>query len=256
MAKRFIPDQNKSVKVNIPPNTIAQALTDIAAGIKREQARPAVFVASVVSIAEDHSSTKVKLCTGCILDVPMSILKKVTHRGTVRSGDECLGIASGEIDVSTDVGVLIQQRAHEIDRLSHALQASKEGLRHAQGADINNISTPSDETPIAGTRTSATPFDIVMPPTAVKVTFDGIAGNPNRPAFVFYQAPPFQYIKEWEVIGIVNCFFRFPPIVGGIDAEGRTLGLQFFPDARHGTPIGTPYTGTIIVNVVLVQLTT
>ena len=226
-------------------STLELAISAIATGISTEQARQPVFAASVVSIAPDRSMAKVKLCTGSVLDVPMSLLKKVTHRGTATSGEESLGLASAEIDVSTDVGMLVQQMAREVERLSRALQTAKERLRIAQSTETN-----------AEPATSAIPFDVVLPPTGVKISFDGIAGNPDRPAFVFYQAPPFQYIQDWEVVGIVNCYFKFPPIVGGIDAEGRTLGLQFFPDARHGTPLGTPYTGSIIVNVTLVQLTT
>lgn len=255
MATRSIPGkETTAVALKNSQSTVEQVLSAIATGISTEQARPPVFAASVVSIAADRSMAKVKLCTGSVLDVPMSLLKRVTHRGTVTSGDESLGLASAEIDVSTDVGVFVQQMAREVERLSRALQAAKERLRIAQGAQTNDAPIPAGDA--SASATSAIPFDIVLPPTAVKITFDGIAGDPYKPYLVFYQAPPFQYIQDWEVIGIVNCYFTSPPVVGGIDAHGRALGLQFFPAARHGTPLGTPYSASIIVNVTLVQLTT
>ena len=102
-------------------STLELAISAIATGISTEQARQPVFAASVVSIAPDRSMAKVKLCTGSVLDVPMSLLKKVTHRGTATSGEESLGLASAEIDVSTDVGMLVQQMAREVERLSRAI---------------------------------------------------------------------------------------------------------------------------------------
>jgi hypothetical protein len=235
---------------------VEQALSDLATGLKTEQARLPRWVASVVAIAEDHTSAKVKLCTGGLIDVPISILRKVTHLGTVTSWDECLGIASAEIDVSTDVGVLIQQMALEIYRLSRSFEAARGGLQRLQGTDINNVSAPFEKTPVARPKSDVAPSDTVLPQEFPKIQFNGIAGDPYRPYFVFYAAPAHQYINEWEVISLQNCFFRSPPIIGGIDFDGKTLGLQFFPEAAHGTPVGSPYTATITLQVVLVQRTT
>ena len=244
------PDENSS------KNSLERTLSELSAGFKSKAVRRSQFVTSVLSIAEDHSSAKVKLCTGGVIDVPTSILRNVTYLGTVTNDNECMGITSAEIDVSTGVGMLIHQMAQELSRLSRSLQLNEEGLARLQGLGINSISARSEEIPASGSKTHVTPSDTVLPITVVKIPFQGVAGDPYRPYFIFYQAPAFQYIEEWELIGTVNCFFKAPPIVGGIDGEGHILGLQFFPDAAHGTPLGTPYNATIIIDVTLVQRTT
>ncbi len=245
------------VTANISDST-DQALSDLAKAIKIQQVCAPIFVTSVLSISEDHSSAKVKLCTGSIIDVPKSVLKNVTYLGTVTCGDETRGIASGEIDISTDVGKLIQQMANEIIRLSGTVKSSQEALRRLQNTTTGQVSSLSEEESQAvRLKPKQTPFDTVLPGTVIKIPFQGVAGNLNNPFFfVFYAAPAHQYIQEWEVLAHPNCFFVSPPIVGGIDTDGKVLGLQFFPDAPHGTPLGTPYSATINLYVVLVQRTT
>jgi hypothetical protein len=254
--ERIMEKEKAVVTANISESSMGQALSKLALGLKAEQARVPGFVTSVLSVSDDHSSVKVKLCTGGIIDIPVSILKQVSHLGTVTSGDQCFGIASGEIDVSSGVGKLVWQMAHEINRLSSALETTQEALRRVQSSEINKSSALSEETPRVRMKRNITPSDTVLPLTVIKIPFNGIAGDPFHPAFVFYQAPPHQYINEWEVIAHPNCFFKSPPIVGGIDTDGKTIGLQFFPDAIQGTPIGNSYSATIIVSVVLVQRTT
>lgn len=253
---RIVEKEKAVVEAGISESTVEQALSKLAFGLKAEKARIPGFVTSVLSVSDDHSSVKVKLCTGGIIDIPVSILKQVSDLGTVTTGDQCLGIASGEIDVSSDVGKLVWQMAHEIDRLSRALETTQDALRRVQSSEIDNKSASSQETPAVRAKTSLTPSDTVLPLTVIKIPFSGIAGDPFHPAFVFYQAPAHQYINEWEVIAHPNCFFKSPPIVGGIDADGKTIGLQFFPDAIQGTPIGNSYSATITISVVLVQRTT
>lgn len=248
--------EKKSSAENSSRNSLEQTLSELGAGFSSKAVRRSQFVTSVLSITEDHSSAKVKLCTGAVIDVPTSILKNVTYLGTVTNDNECLGLASAEIDVSTDVGMLIHQMAQELNRVSRSLQVTQEGLARLQDAGINKGSAQSEEVAAAGPRTRVTPSDNVLPSIAVKIPFQGIAGDPYAPYLIFYQAPRYQYIQDWEVIGMVNCYFRFPPMVGGIDGQGRTLGLQFFPDAAHGTPLGTNYSATVVLYVTLVQLTT
>lgn len=256
MNKLNAKQEKKTSTENSSRNSLEKTLSELSAGFKSKAVRRLQFVTSVLSIAKDHSSAKVKLCTGAVIDVPTSILKNVTYLGTVTNGNECLGLASAEIDVSRDVGMLIHQMAQELNRVSRSLQVTQEGLARLQGAGINKISAQSEELAVTGSKTHVTPSDTVLPSTVVKIPFQGVAGDPYAPYFIFYQAPAFQYIQDWEVIGTVNCFFKAPPIIGGIDGQGRTIGLQFFPDAAHGTPLGTPYNATVILDVTLVQLTT
>jgi hypothetical protein len=245
-------DEKKTSAENSSRNSLDKTLSAMSAGFQPKLVRRSQFMTSVVSIAEDHSSAKVKLCTGAVIDVPTSILKNVTYLGTVTNDNECLGLASAEIDVSTEVGMLIHKMAQELDHVSRRLQVTQEGLARLQGAGT----AKSEEVAATGPRPRIRPSDNVLPAIAVKIPFQGIAGNPYAPSFIFYQAPAYQYIQDWEVIGTVNCYFRFPPVVGGIDGQGRAIGLQFFPDAAHGTPLGTHYDATVIVYVTLVQETT
>jgi hypothetical protein len=234
-----------------PEHSIEQVIARLKAeNVRRRRS----FTTSVMSISEDHSSVKVKLCTGGVIDVPISIVKNVTHLGTVTTGDECRSIASGEIDVSTDVGKLIQQMADEINGLSRSLEAA----RRLQGTDVNRISSAAEKSAIVRLKTDIAPSDTVLPRSLVLIQWDGIAGDPYSPYFVFYQAPPHQYLSSWEVIGLVNCFFKSPPVIADYENfdPNKPDGLQFFPDAAHGTPIGTRYTGAIKLSVVLVQETT
>src|SRR5437764_1184215 len=117
MERKSVTNSDKhSASADIPASRMEEAMSELAAGITTGQVRAPNFVTSVVSISKDRSSVKVKLCTGSLMDVPVSILKNVTHLGTVTNEEECLGIASGEIDVSTDIGKLIQTMAREIHR--------------------------------------------------------------------------------------------------------------------------------------------
>ena len=235
-------------------STAGRVLSEVVQTLESQGSPAPRFGALLLTVSEDRSAATVKLCTGSVLDVPTSILKNVSHRGTLTVGDQRCGLVAAEIDESTALGAFVRQLATEVDTLSRALAAARKKLRRQElqrtGADTEaNAASQAPES-------VGDPLDTVQPPTAVKLSFEGIAGNPNRPAFVYYQAPPFQYIQQWDVIGMVNCYFKWPPIVGSIDAQGRTTGLQFFPDAQHGTPLGTAYSASIIVNLVLVQLTT
>jgi hypothetical protein len=249
LERKSIADSDKhSTSADIPASRMEEAMSELAAGITTGQVRAPNFVTSVVSISKDRSSVKVRLCTGSLMDVPVSILKNVTHLGTVTNGEECLGIASGEIDVSTDIGKLIQKMAREIHRLSNSLEAAQEGLRRSVVTDTTKFAASSEETATAKARAKIIPFDTVLPLKIVKLPVNGIAGGGYN--FTFYQPPVFQYIQEWEVIAHPGCFFTDPPFV---NADGVVV---FFVDASHGTPLGTAFTATIILSVVLVQRTT
>jgi hypothetical protein len=60
---------------------------------------------------------------------PISILRNVFPLGVVESDQVRFAIASGEIDVSTDVGKLIYEMATEIDRLARSLRIVEEKLQ-------------------------------------------------------------------------------------------------------------------------------
>lgn len=252
----FDTKQQKTLLAENSDNGVEKALSELSAGFKSRATGRSQFVTAVLSLSDDHSSAKVKLCTGSVIDVPTSILKNVTYLGTVTNDGESLGIASAEIDVSTDVGLLIYQMAQELSRVSRSLLATQEGLARLQSSGINKLLDQSDTLPVTRFKRQLTPSDTVLPSTAVKIPFQGIAGDPYAPFFIVYAAPPFQYIQDWEVISTQNCFFKAPPVIGGIDQEGHTTGLQFFPDAAHGTPLGSHYNGTVTLIVTLVQRTT
>jgi hypothetical protein len=215
------------------------------------------FVTSVLSVSDDRSSVKVKLCTGRIIDVPTSVLKNVTPLGTATSGSESWGIASGEIDVSTGVGILIQEMAHEITRLSRSLQITQGALLRLRGTDTNKPLTRAEDTTATDSKTSVVPFDQVLPEQIVKIPFTGLAGFPKA---VVYAAPFSQYIEEWSVFNTVNCYLtQSPQIIETGGPAGRppqVLEIQFVLDAAHGTPIWSTYNAQLVLDVKLVQFTT
>lgn len=231
-----------------------QLLSELVQTLESQGSPAPRFGGLLLTVSDDSATATVRLCTGSILDVPTFILKNVVHRGTLTVGGKRCGLVAAEIDESTALGRFARQLSTEVDTLSRALAAARKKLSRQELRQTE--ADPQAKAAPQGLESVGDPWDTVQPPTAVKLSFDGIAGNPDRPAFVYYQAPPFQYIQQWEVIGMVNCYFQWPPIVGSIDAQGRTTGLQFFPDAQHGTPLGTAYSASIIVNLVLVQLTT
>lgn len=181
--------EKKSSAENSSRNSLEQTLSELGAGFSSKAVRRSQFVTSVLSITEDHSSAKVKLCTGAVIDVPTSILKNVTYLGTVTNDNECLGLASAEIDVSTDVGMLIHQMAQELNRVSRSLQVTQEGLARLQDAGINKGSAQSEEVAAAGPRTRVTPSDSVLPSIAVKIPFQGIARRPLCPELHLLPGP-------------------------------------------------------------------
>jgi hypothetical protein len=135
---------------------LASVLSEVVRAAKTKSARPSKFVISVLSVSDDRSRVKVKLCTGRVIDVPMSILKNVTFLGTASSGDESSGIAAGELDLSTDVGILIQQMAHEITHLSRSLQTAQEGLLRSHATDVSKSLARAEETPATTPKTAKT----------------------------------------------------------------------------------------------------
>lgn len=250
--KSALKEQTTGIATTASEPSIAETLSDLSADMETKRTRPRAFVASVVSLSADHAMASVKLCTGSIIDVPLSVLKKVKHLGTVSTDEECLGLAVGEIDASTAVGKLIEQMARELERLSRSLDSARDGAP-VTGAHVGEEPTPPEVASNANPSQTIAPFNSVLPPITVKIQVNGIAGNPYRPGVVVYQAPPYQYFSEWEVLALQNCFFKSPPIQ--VDSPvGHEL--HFFPEAAHGTLLGTPYSATITLYVVLVQRTT
>lgn len=239
---------------------LEDTLTQISDALqKKGSTRPSkTFQARVLSIDDDKRSARIRLCTGSTLNAPIDVFKRVIHSGTVTVDDECSALVRAEFEESTRAGAFLKQLALEVERLSYALNVAAMQLQRsrARGSGVAPEVQAKD-----GTAGIHPPFDVVEPATIVKIDFNGIAGEgglygPGKPAFVFYAAPPFHYIQSWQVLNTINCYFLSPPIVGGIDAQGRTLGIQCFPEAAHGTPLGTPYSASIWILVVLVQETT
>src|SRR5918912_259945 len=177
-------------------NEIKKALSALATEIQTQPLHRSRFAASVVSISDDYSCVKVKLCTGSIIDVPVSLLKNVTYLGTASNENERRGIASGEIDISTDAGMLIQQMAHEITRLSGSLQTAHEQLLRFQGADTNKTLVQTEQVPATESKKRMSPFDIPLPYSVIKLPFMAVAGSPHK---LWYRTPEFQYLKDWSV---------------------------------------------------------
>jgi hypothetical protein len=235
----------------------ASVLSEVVKAAKTKSSRPSKFVTSVLSVSDDRSRVKVKLCTGRVIDVPMSILKNVTFLGTASSGDESWGIAAGELDLSTDVGILIQQMAHEIIHLSRSLQTAQEGLLRSHATDANKPLVRAEESPATTPKTAETPFDNVLPEQIVKIPITALAGFPHA---VVYAAPFSQYIQQWSVFNTVNCYLTQSPTIietgGPAGRPAQILEIQFVVDAAHGTPLYTTYNAQLVLDLTLAQFTT
>lgn len=176
--------------------------------------------------------------------------------GTVEDDKGRRGIAVGEFDVSTDAGILLQQMAHEITRLSRSLHITQDRLRRPQGPDMNRTLAQVEEVATVKSNTSVAPLDTVLPEIAVKVPFSAIAGSPY---FFEYTAPANHYVQSFSVVGLGNCFLVKPPYVyrGTVGHSGwQITGMGFDLDAAHGTPLGVRYNANLTLIVVLVQQTT
>jgi hypothetical protein len=243
----------KTFHQGVPSKTleIQDALSEVVKGVNRKVSRRSELVAAILSVSEDRSSLKVKLCTGRVIDVPVSILKNIVPLGTAKSDDESFGIASGEIDESTDAGKLIRQMADEVIRMSRLLETAHHRLRLREagitgahnGTNTSQITRPSSDT--------------VLPETIIKIPFSGIAGFPKS---VYYGKPVFQYIQQWSIFQLLNCYLTQPPIVVVTGHDGnrpdRVAEIQFVLDAAPGTALGATYNATLELDLVLVQETT
>jgi hypothetical protein len=233
---------------------IEDALSDLSKGIGSKKAAASPFVASVLSVSEDKSRLRVRLCTGRAIDVPVSILKNMSALGTVSTEDESFGVASGEIDISTDSGRLIQQLADEISRLSSLLDIARQRLRAPSASTAASAAVQADQ----GNRPATIQLsDTVLPATIVKIPFSGIAGFPKP---VDYGKPTFQYIQDWSIFQLLHCSLTQPPRVVATGHDGnrpdRVTQIEFILDAAPGTPLGTAYNAQLQLSVTLVQETT
>ncbi len=191
------------------------------------------------------------------MDIPMSILKNVKALGTAKTEEESFEIASGEIDVSNDAGMLIQQMAHEIIRLSRSLQTAQERYLQAQNPHVQKTVAQVDYAQAHRSTKKVSPFDTVLPEAIVKIPFSGIAGFPTA---VTYGVPTAQHLQDWSIFLLKNCFLTQPPQVIATGHNGnrpdRPIEIQFVLEAAHGTPLFTPYNAQLELDVVLVQETT
>jgi len=151
------------------------------------------FVASVTSVSNDRSTIRIKLCTGAFLDVPTAVLKNPIYLGTASHQNERWGLGSGEIDVSTGTGMLIQQMAHEITRLCRLSHSSRERSSRVQGTETNSLSAQTEQPPGEKKKSKLPPFDTELPPQSIKLSFDGVAGTPVT---IRYTTPPTQYYRR------------------------------------------------------------
>ena len=239
--------------------SVEETLSALDNGIKAGTVLQSQFVTSVVSITEGRSHAKVKLCTGRMFDVPISLLKNVADLGSVEDDAGRRAIAVGEFDISTEAGVLLQQMAHEMTRLSHSLSIARNRLRrrHDINLDTSKTLAMAEDVPAAASKITVTPFDTVLPGVSIKVVFKAVSGTPH---YITYNAPDFQYIQtaSIRIDNLVSCYISYPPSVNAYITGHRdqTLGFSFGLEAEHGTPLGVTYEGWVYINVVLVQLTT
>lgn len=248
----------KTFHQSVPTKTleVQDALSEVVKGVNSKVSRQSELVAAILSVSEDRSWLKVKLCTGRVIDVPVSVLKNIVPLGTAKTEDESFGIASGEIDVSTDAGKLIRQMADEVIRMSRLLETAHHRLR-LQEAGITANHTGARESQITGPLATLASSDTVLPETIIKIPFSGIAGFPKS---VYYGKPVFQYIQQWSIFQLLNCYLTRPPNVVATGHDGnrpdRVMEIQFVLDAAPGTPLGASYNATLELDLVLVQETT
>jgi len=233
-----------------------QVLSDLTKGMKAEPVRNSRFTGSVVAVSDDHSRIRVRLCTGSFLDVPTSVLKNLRHLGTTGQNGEQLGLVVGDLDTSTDAGVLIHQMGLEITRLSQLMRGSST----VQGAETGSVTVRGDA--VDPNRVKPDFGTVVLPPETIKMSFNGIAGSPVT---LRYHAPPNEFIGfnqgDWTVSNFQNCFLTQPPVLGPWTPMPPSEPLmnawiEFNCDAAHGTPVGQFYNAYFFLTVVLVELTT
>jgi hypothetical protein len=233
---------------------IEKAVSDLATHTKIDRVRRSRFASSVVSISDDHSTIRARLCTGKVIDVPASILKNVEYLGTMTNDEDRCGIVSGEIDVSTDVGRFIQQMAHEIMRLSGSALSADERLSRSQGTSEYTAVAPTGEVLQGELKEQFVPFDRPLPFGVIKLPFTAIAGFPHQ---VRYLAPTFQYLTQWSVTPLHCVLTRAPFVFEWVTGHpDQVLGISFVLEAPPGTPVGITYNAQIDIFGVLVQATT
>jgi hypothetical protein len=248
--------KNFNQRVTSKTIEMQDALSEVVKGVNRKVSHRSEVVAAILSVSDDRSWLRVKLCTGRVIDVPVSVLKNIVPLGTAKSEDESYGIASAEIDVSTDAGMLIRQMADEVLRMSRLLETAHHRLRlHEAGK--TGAGAGATESQIMRPTTTLSSADTVLPETIIKIPFSGVAGFPKS---VYYGKPTFQYIQQWSVFQLLNCYLTQPPIIVATGHDGnrpdRITEIQFVLDAAPGTPLGAAYNATLELDLVLVQETT
>ncbi len=248
---------------------IERFISAIPSDVGHSQAHRHRFTLPVVSASSDGSVAKVRLCTGGTLDVPMSAVTNGLLLGHVTIGDERFAIASAEIDTTTASGGLLQQTAHELVKASRALQALRANIAPS---DVPDDTVPSVAAKVPPTLEigSAAPADIPQAPTTVKIPFWGTAGEPQ---LIQYRPTDLYYIYNTglnfmtftaEFVTFINCFMEPTNTSSRFIFENSPsnplnlilVGLDYFVDAQHGTPLGKSYYATLELQLTLVQETT
>jgi hypothetical protein len=231
---------------------MADAFSGLAKRLQTKLNRRANFAASILSISDDHTHLRAKLCTGSVIEVPVSLLKNIVHLGSADSENDHLEIVSADIDVSSDGGMLAMQLAHEVARLATLLGNVREQLSVASGTGVRYSSSESVNLTQDNLVKAAVPLDTPLPYSVIKLPFQGTAGSPYK---LWFTAPPFQYLTDWS-INLVHCILKQPPAVIVATPQGNPTLIFFWADAPPGTPLGATYNGEVDVFGVLVQETT
>jgi hypothetical protein len=245
-------DQTKQIRTpRDPDNAMQTSLLEVIKRFPSKAAHRSEFVTPVVSVSADRATVKVRLCTGSVIDVPVSVLTSMAYLGAAGTDDESLMIASGDIDVSTDSGILIQQLANEIIRLTRQIAEAKQPLSVPSGGVQLPVEADGDK--VLGIQAG----DTVLPEAIIKIPFTGTAGFPKA---IYYSKPVFQYIQQWSIFQLLRCSMIQPPQIIATGHDGnrpdRITEIQFVLDAAPGTPLGTTYNGQLELDVTLVQETT
>jgi len=230
-------------------------LAEISTRLKADRDRPASFVMPVSLVEKDGIGATIHLCTGSTLDIPASAVMNITDLGIADNGRDRFAITGAEIDRATETGRFLHQAAREIHRLSNKVQKLQASLAERRPLAHSATEQLPTQDPALEALPAVAPFDRTLPSSTIKIPFWGTAGNGQIISYV----PPFsQYIAQWKVSGLVNCFMTKPPFIEAYITghPDQVLGIMFYLEAAHGTPLYQEYFANLVLQVVLVQQTT
>ncbi|HTQ02415.1 MAG TPA: hypothetical protein VMI54_01120 [Polyangiaceae bacterium] len=235
---------------------IGQTLRQIEQSLGSAPARSNRFVASVVALTADRASARVRLCTGKLLDVPLSLIKSVRNLGQTASGEEQAALVAAEFDTSTAAGRFVADLAAELERLTRSLVPPAEGGRRSLFTDQQLVHgkagkpAPTLKPEPTDTRIGRSLYKVSSAPVIVPST-----------AYLSWRAPPGQYLalesSEAPEFTQLNCIIEevdpsYMELRGGFVINGYSI----FARQPPGIPYGQVWTANIFIEATLNQATT